>query len=180
MIRNTFQNASPFAKVIFSLFIMVVSFLLVFFIGLMIIMPFIDASFSDLLSIYSNLEVERNITILKYIQALNTVGLFIVPPFVISYLLGYKASNYLKLNYKFRASMLLIVIVIMFFSLPVINFLAVLNEKMAFPDFLSGLEQKMKLAEENAKYITEIFVNVSTIPDFLINIVVIALLPATI
>ena len=178
MIKAAFQNSSPFAKLIFTFFIMVLSFTAVFLIGLLIALPFTDISLAELPSVYNDLSNESNILFLKYIQGLNTTGLFIIPPFIIAFLMGQKVAKYLNLNLRNSAVTVFLIIVIMLAALPLINFLAEINSKFHLPEFLNGLEQKMKNAEDNAEYVTEMFVNVNTFSGYLINMIVIAILPA--
>ena len=58
------------------------------------------------------------------------------------------------------------------------NMLGYLNQQMTLPIFLEPLEQWMKTAEENAALLTEQFLSVTTISGLIINILLMALLPA--
>ncbi len=178
MIRSVFQNSSPLFTIILSGLIMVVSFILVFIFGLLVIMPFIDISIAEIPNIYNDLTNTFNVNLLKYIQGLNTIGLFIIPPFIISYFVGEKAINFLNLKFSSNYMTIVFVIIAMISALPLINYLAEINSNLKLPEFLSGLENKMRNAEENAQRVTEIFIKVNSVSGYFANLVVIALLPS--
>ncbi|MEE4285067.1 MAG: CPBP family glutamic-type intramembrane protease, partial [Mariniphaga sp.] len=71
-----------------------------------------------------------------------------------------------------------LVAILVFISLPLINFIGEWNMCMEFPEFLAGLERWMKNAEENAAELTEAFLNVETTGGLLFNLFMIAFLPA--
>lgn len=69
-------------------------------------------------------------------------------------------------------------VMLMLVALPAINLLGHLNQQMTLPAFLEPLEQWMKTSEESAKVLTEQFLNVTTFGGLMINILLMALLPA--
>ena len=66
----------------------------------------------------------------------------------------------------------------MFAALPLINEMVSVNEMMKLPEFLKGMEDWMKSAEEEAAKLTEVFMKMPTLSAFLFNLLMIALLPA--
>jgi membrane protease YdiL (CAAX protease family) len=66
----------------------------------------------------------------------------------------------------------------MLFSIPVINFLAMWNEGLHFPQFLADVEQWMRTSEAKSAAIIEYFLVMNSYTDLVINLVVIALIPA--
>jgi uncharacterized protein len=71
-----------------------------------------------------------------------------------------------------------LVLVLSFAASPFINFIGGLNANMQFPDWLSGVENWMKNAEDKAAEITEAFLKVETVGGLAFNIFMIAFLPA--
>ena len=55
---------------------------------------------------------------------------------------------------------IVLTILIVYFSLPLINFTGYLNSKMTFPESLSGMEKILKNLEESAQETTDKFLNV--------------------
>jgi len=66
----------------------------------------------------------------------------------------------------------------MILALPFINFTAEINQALVLPDSLSWLEQMMRDSEQNAERITKIFLNIDSVGALLINILMMALIPA--
>ena len=67
---------------------------------------------------------------------------------------------------------------IMLVALPAINLLSYLNQQMTLPAFLEPMETWMKTQEENAAQMTELFMRVTTFDGLIINLLLMALLPA--
>ena len=74
--------------------------------------------------------------------------------------------------------LLLIVIVSMMVVIPFVEYTALINSKMQLPESLSWLEQWMRESEDKATEITVSFLQMNSFNDFVINIIIIALLPA--
>ena len=55
-------------------------------------------------------------------------------------------------------------------SIPLINYLVALNEAIALPECLSGIEQALKNAEESARAVTESLLSSHAMPGFAITI----------
>ena len=63
-------------------------------------------------------------------------------------------------------------------ALPMISLLAEWNNGMELPSYLASLEEMMRQMEESAKVLTERFLNTSSVGMMLVNLLVMALLPA--
>jgi len=63
-------------------------------------------------------------------------------------------------------------------ALPFLHWLADLNNAIKLPEFMSSVEEWMRESERKAEEMTELFINVKTYPAFLVNLVMIAVLPA--
>lgn len=119
-----------------------------------------------------------NIAFLKYIQITQSVGLFIIPSFILAYLFGGNIGKYLQLDKFPNGLSLVLAIIIVMAASPLINLIGVWNMEMSLPQWMSGIETWMKESEENAKNITELFVNVSTPGGLMFNVLMIGLIPA--
>lgn len=120
-----------------------------------------------------DLQNENTIFSLKFLQALSSVGIFIVPPFLFAYLSG----NSLSFKSVSRQQLMLTA-VIMFFAMPLINVLSLWNEQLHLPGFLESVEAWMRAAEAKAMAITEAFLAVNTPLGLAVNILIIAIIPA--
>lgn len=175
--RNSLSDTHPFSKLIFSLFIILVTFLLTFIIGFLIAIPFFHISISDLSNVLTNFQDPNNIRFLKYLQTIQAIGLFVVPAFIIAYVFNQKPKIYLKFN-SVSIRPVVLTIIVMLASIPIINALSVLNEGMQFPEWLRGVEIWMKEKEMSAQVLTEAFLKMDSPASLLFNIFMIGILPA--
>ena len=114
---------------------------------------------------------------LKWVQLIQTAALFLLPPFLMAFLWTKQPLEWLKLKSETRGYGLW-AIFLMLMALPAINLVGYFNQQMSLPAFLEPLEQWMKTSEESAARLTEQFLNVSTYGGLIINILLMALLPA--
>lgn len=119
-----------------------------------------------------------SVSSLKLMQALQTLGTFCVPCLCLAWLTSEHACDYLRLSSTADWKQYLLIVVFMIVALPGINLLSWLNQQMSLPAFLSGLEEVMRDYELRAEALIERFMDVSSIGGMLINVLVIALLPA--
>lgn len=143
-------------------------------------------------------EQPLSVNAMKWIQFFQSTAMFLLPPLCMAYLWskqplvwlslkgyngGTSASGYVGNaenagNGKWSANSMVLAVVVMLVALPAINLLAHINQQMTLPEFLQPLEAWMKTQEENAALITEQFLNVRTFGGLIINLLLMALLPA--
>ena len=119
-----------------------------------------------------------DINTLKWIQLLQTIALFLLPSLMVAYLCSQTPWKWLQLDKKVDWTILLWAIGIMLVALPAINLLSHWNQQMAFPTWLSGLEAWMKNKEAEAEWLTKQFMSATTISGLLVNLFLMAVLPA--
>lgn len=135
----------------------------------------IDLSNTDLINNYSDPDSIRN---LKVIQLANSIGTFVLPPFFFVWLIRANPAEYLRLNTKTAPINFLLAAVMMIAAMPLINWMVGINEQMVLPEALSGIENWMRESEIKAKELTEAFLFMDGPGDLLINIGLVALIPA--
>ena len=153
-------------------------FLLVFIPGGLLAWPLFHVNLLSNPDLFGDLENPGMIPLLKYLQILQSVGLFIIPPLMAAYFFDKNAFAYLKLDKRSVGKVFLLTFLVMFFSLPLINWLVSLNGMMHLPSWLNGMERWMKAAEDQAAGLTETFLRADTFGVFLINFLMIAIIPA--
>ena len=119
-----------------------------------------------------------NINTLKWIQLLQTISLFLLPSLILAYLCAKVPWNWLQLDNKVNWKVLLWAIGIMLVALPAINLMSHWNQQMVLPTWLSGVEEWMKAKEAEAEWLTKQFMSVTTISGLLVNLFLMAVLPA--
>jgi len=119
--------------------------------------------------------------ILKLAEGISSILMFVVPP-IVYYFITRREHSMQQLGFREVASpagMLLIAsVLLMFISLPVTNQLTTWNEALKLGGVFEPLETWMKNLEDTAAAVTEQMLNVNTIGGLLLNLVVIALIPA--
>ena len=119
-----------------------------------------------------------DINTLKWIQLLQTISLFLLPSLILAYLCAKAPWNWLQLDNKVDWKVLLWAIGIMLVALPAINLMSHWNQQMVLPTWLSGVEEWMKNKEAEAEWLTKQFMSVTTISGLLVNLLLMAVLPA--
>lgn len=178
MAFTAFRGMKPFSQFMFSMFVVIVSFLAFLVLSLVIAIPFFGLNSMLSLPTINELNNPESLMILKYFQVVQSIGVFIIPPFILAWLFHGKVAEYLYLNKTVNFESVLLVLVLSFAASPFINFIGEMNANMQLPEWLSGVESWMKTAEENAAELTEAFLKVDTIGGLLFNIFMIAFLPA--
>ncbi|QPH38073.1 CPBP family intramembrane glutamic endopeptidase [Pedobacter endophyticus] len=114
---------------------------------------------------------------LKIIQIFSSIGTFIAPPLALALTEGQPITRF----YGFKNPKPLLaglVFLIMVASMPFMEWTVVINQKLVLPDFLKGLEQWMKEKEDEAMKLTIQLLTVRNNFDFVVNLIMIAVLPA--
>jgi membrane protease YdiL (CAAX protease family) len=119
----------------------------------------------------------ENITKLKIIQIGSAIGLFLLPPLCLALTERIKISEFYNWE-KPVLSMLGLVFLLMLFSFPLTELTGLINQKMTLPDFLKPIEAWMRAKEDEAMQMTIAFLTVRNTWDFILNLFMVALLPA--
>ena len=177
MATTAFRGMKPFPQLMFSIFIMVASVTIFMVVGMLIAIPFwgINVIMNGLTAAGSD---PAGIHFLKYFQVIQSIGLFVVPPFIIAFLYHGNINEYLQISRSTRWQSYLLATVALIAATPAINFLGEINGQMKLPEFMSGLESWMREMEDKATVLVELFMKVSSIPALLFNIFMIAIIPA--
>jgi uncharacterized protein len=178
MTFNWFEKSSPASKILLSLAFMVCILIIGFFVGIILAVPIFGKSIFEIFSAGSNIHNDANITILKYLQTIQSISLFVIPPILLAILFGSKPTSYFKLNTKPNALYLVAASITVLAAIPFINFTEMINSKLSLPSFMSGLEHWMKDTEANATVLTESFLKTKTICGLLFNLFMMAMIPA--
>ncbi len=165
-------------KILFFLLISFASLCLGLFIGFLFLKPLFGISFQEVALMTENFQDPKNIAVLRFLQIVQTIFLFIVS----SILFYYFTRNDRPKTEWFAGKLTLIIILALVFLtiawLPITDFLATLNQKMSLPSFLSEIEKWMKEKEETATELTIAMLKMGSIAEFSYVLFLVALLPA--
>lgn len=128
-----------------------------------------------LTSVFTNGDM-NSVKTLKQMQLIQSILLFVVPPFILAFLWSDAPAKYLKISSSSKPTDYLLVVALMLCAIPVINLLAYLNQQIALPDQLQALEQWMRSTEKELEELTYKLLQVNTIKDLIFNLFLIAVL----
>ena len=169
---------SPLSRLLFFVLLTISSFMFVFLVALLIAMPLFGIGLSDLLTISADHTNPRALPLLRYLQSVQSVGLFILPSLAAGYLFTGDGISFAGLHKRGRVGSYLITLFLIVAMTPFINWTIGLNESMKLPSFLASIEEWMTDMEQQAIGLTNMFMSVETVGGLMINLLVIAVLPA--
>ncbi len=178
MIKGVYSEHLPISK-----FLIFVGLLLTGF-GLSSILSLLGVQFIfglDVLadrSILSDFSNPAALPALKFVQFFNHLGTFFFPALMFAYMVRGNIVHALVLDKKPKAILALLTILVMFVSLPIINYLVEINAQMNLPDFLYKVENWMKEKEDTAAILTRSFLEMPDFNTFLVNLLIIGVIPA--
>ncbi len=159
--KGYFENSDVFSRIVLMLTVMSASTLI----------------FSSFWYVFTDADIE-NINNLKVLQFLQSVGMFVLPPFILAWLWSRSPAKNLYFDVKPSVTSILFVVVLLIIAIPGINLLTWLNQQIVLPEYLNHIEQWLLNSEKDAALLTEKLVSVNTISGLLINIFLIAIIPA--
>ena len=117
---------------------------------------------------------------LKWLQFLQTLATFLIPPILCATIWdsAHKPFRWLNMDKNTNWRVIAISVIMMICAIPAINLLADLNSRIELPKSLDFIEQFFKQQEDAAAALTERFLKAENIGQLLINIGLLALLPA--
>lgn len=177
MFRDSFNRMHPITKLIFVGLSVTIIFLGLFLFALFAAIPIFDISLENL-DIFTNSSDPSNMPFIKYLQIIQGFALFIIPSIFIAFFFRKNIFEYFMLNKKLSVQSVIIIIATGIFVLPFINYTALLNSQLDLPSAFDGIERWMISTEENATKLTERFLKMDNVEDLLINLFMIALIPA--
>ncbi|MDD4216441.1 MAG: CPBP family intramembrane metalloprotease [Bacteroidales bacterium] len=175
-ISNTIKEYNYYQKTAIILFVILASMLigqvLAGLVGMLVNLELIIESG------LSEAKTTADYNTVKLLQFISAIFTFVVPALIIAKLFGDKISKYLYLNTSPKISYYIFTILFFFAILPAMNIIIVWNSSLQLPESLSGLEQSLMEMEESGKKMTEIMLKGSSVGQLLINLLLMALLPA--
>ena len=161
-----FKSGSIFFKLLSLLILMLISTSFCLLVSNFFITSYFDVSMQNLDFFLSDYSSKKSILALKIIQIASAFGIFIFP--VLIFFKIYK----MKLIYDLpNLKLVFLSILIIFLGNGMVDLLFKINQLFPLSDWMISYE-------ENAKIITQKFLIMSSFNDLLINIFVIAILPA--
>jgi membrane protease YdiL (CAAX protease family) len=119
-----------------------------------------------------------DINLLRSIQIGSSIGLFIAGPIAFAYIMEVKPKRYFYFDETLKVNLFLITLVLIFCAMPLLEFSTVINQELKLPAAFSDLEAWMKNSEAEAAMVTKKLLQMKGMGDLLINLLMIAIIPA--
>ena len=171
------ENRNTLTDLFYFLLITGLSLFLFYFLSVLTAIPLFDVSLNDLLSSAINPSKE-NVTLLKYLQSVQSFGIFVVPPLIFVFIINKEGWSFLGLGLNTSSFNIIASVSLVFVFIPLVNFLVEINNMMNLPESLQGLEKWMRRHEDMNNNITELFLKTDSTSSTIINLFVLAVLPA--
>ncbi len=118
------------------------------------------------------------ISILKLLQFMSQLSMFVFPPLALAWMIRKDKPDFLCLSTVPDIAQALAIIILFVASLPIIQYTMSLNQQMQLPESMHSLQEWMLTKENLAAEITKKFLNTSSTSSYLINLLVMAIMPA--
>jgi len=174
-----FDNTPSFIKLLFVFVLMACSYLIVFFFSVVAGAIFFDVNYHDMVGILQGEGgYDQHTGLLKFLQIFYSVGLFLVPGILAGYFIQGRSLSYILAHRRPSVFTSVAVVLLLISAVPAINFLVELNLGLNLPESLSGIDEKIKSAEQDAQEMMSAFLSSGGTVGFLVNLFMIALIPA--
>lgn len=174
--KETKEENSPFVQLLMLCFYAFLSLFVFLILGFAIIYLTYGGAFLQNMDWLSSTEAVY-LPAQRILITAQQIGLFLIPALLLAKAEGIAINRFYGFK-KPEAGLLLLVLVMMACSLPVLEWVTQFNQKMKFPAALKGIETWMKAAEDQGMKMTVALLKMDHIGMFLLNIGMIALLPA--
>jgi uncharacterized protein len=176
--RPAFSNMHSFTRLVMLVGLMIVSLLVVLVLGTLAAYPFWSDQIMSLAGGEPLAVLPENLNVLRYFQVMSHLGLFVVPSLAFAWIISKRPLLYLSAGSGPSLRSLLLALLIVVSALPLVSLLNQLNHQISLPEALEPFENWMRQAEAAAEQMTEFFVLTGSWQDLLLNLFMIAILPA--
>ncbi len=146
-------------------------------VGMLVAMPFYSGSLTEFIMALSNPVDYPQVKLpLMIVQGTGSAFGLILIPWVI-YAKGFGIPLHFG-QARFKPGLLLLVVFLMFFFMAVNSPVGEWNQHITFPESLAGLERMLQDMEQNLEVLTSFLVNFNSPWEFLLGMVVVAVIPA--
>jgi membrane protease YdiL (CAAX protease family) len=177
-LNQIFSDAHPVVKLFFVFFIILTSLLIFSFIGILLAMPIFHIPINNIENLLNGNLYQTNIPLLKYIQITQSIAVFVIPAIFLRSVFLTENTRFLFVKGFNFWLIILLILIVMVFSIPLIEQLIKWNHALRFPPSMSGMEEKIIQMEESAAKLTEKLLSVNSWGDLLLNVFMIAIIPA--
>ncbi|MEZ5071192.1 MAG: CPBP family intramembrane glutamic endopeptidase [Bacteroidales bacterium] len=166
---------SPMEKFLFVVIILFILSLAFQFLGGLLASLLYGFSLGEILNL-ETFDDPRYVAASKIIQIMGSIGTFIVPAFLFSYLFAGDWVSYYQFEYHTGVLPIVLTVAMIVAVIPFINYLAEINMRMELP--LRGVDRILRNLEQDAEGIMRAFTDTSSLSALLVNLFMIGILAA--
>jgi membrane protease YdiL (CAAX protease family) len=171
------NKKQPLLQLFISILILVCVGILLFTVLVVAGTKIYDVDFS-LIDGFFNTSTENEISFLRYFIISQHIALFIIPGSIVMFILNRWNDEICAVLKAPQVTEVAFVVILAFCVIPVTSFTGQINSAMELPDWLSGVEKWMIDKEDHAHHIFNLILVGDTFPLLLLNIFMIAIIPA--
>jgi membrane protease YdiL (CAAX protease family) len=175
---SDFSSQKPIIQLFISVCVVIIAGTLLFYLFLLAGSLFFNTDVTKMLSVAAASANSYEVYVLKFIQGSQQVAMFIIPAIFLGYMFKDGKVSFLKLDRIPESGNVIIVILLTIMMIPLNSYTGLLNSKLAFPDWFSGIERWMRTKEDIATTLTALLIKTNGIRDLIINIFILAIIPA--
>jgi len=168
---------SPPVKILLLVLLISVLLLISSILAVLLAFPIFGLGMDDMVQILTYPD-SSNIGVVKFFQIVESVFIFLVPALLAAWLFSENTVNYLRADARPSGITLLLVLCSLGMSIPIMNVLSNFNSGMDLPVWLDSIERRIRVMEESAGRLTELFLAGHHTRDLVLNMIMIAILPA--
>lgn len=173
--RALLAGLRPAEKFLFSVIMLFILILVFQFLGAFLAAWIYGFRISDVLTLGAY-DDPNYVAASKLMQMLGSVGSFIIPAFLFSYLFEGDIFSYYKFRNPVGMRPMILVILMMVSVIPFINYMAEINMKMEIP--IKALDEVLRTLENSAEEMMMAFSATKNIGGLLVNLLMIAVIAA--
>ncbi len=173
--RALLAGLRPAEKFLFTVVILFILGLAFQFLGAFLAAWIYDYRISEILSLGS-FDDPRYVAASKLIQILGSIGTFIIPAFLFSFLFQGDIFSYFQFRNPVGGIPVLLTIAMMIAVVPFINYLAEFNVKMEFP--IKTVDRLLRSLESDAEEVMLAFTTTRTLGGLMVNLLMIGVIAA--
>ncbi len=178
MMRGFLKDSPPGMQFLFTMMVVIASWLVFQLLAVLTGMYLYGIGFTNITGVIMNPETPAELAFLKYLQTFISLGMFGASSFIIAWYLSEHPVRFLGLSRIPDTTVFLLVALLVFLSLPFSNYLTYLNGRLSLGGGLQWLQDYIVSKESSINSLMEKFLDVKGVMPLLVNIFVIAIIPA--
>jgi uncharacterized protein len=177
-IKYLFVGIHPLTKLFLLLVGMLSIFFIVTFLGMLLAIPIFNLSLNGVNMLIKNNLENAETGFIKFFQSIQSIGFFVIPGILFWYLFFDDTKPAVQYPKKINALAGILIFLTIISMVPLISTLVTWNAEIQFPSGMAEFEATLQKLENDAAVLTERILAGSSFQHFLINLLIIAILPA--